>query len=480
MVMTAPPAQAQDTAVLKQRIDEAIKTAEPKLTGATIGVAVVDSGTGQLLYQKNADSQFNIASNAKLITASAALALLGPNYRFRTQLFTDKLADGGIAGDLYIRGQGDPSLDTARLYELSRRLRLLGVKRVTGAIVIDNSYFDNVDLPPHFGEQPKEEAYFRAPIGATSLNANNFVIRVRPSVSGTGPAQVSIDPETPYIKVTSTVTTVAKGRARVDVTGGPVKGGVIELLVEGQIHATALERRIVRRIPDPVAYLGMTLKAALKQHGISVGASKLKRAVTPKTARYLAEVESPPLSIVLFELGKYSDNYVAEMLLKNIGAASLPTPRPATWQDGLTAVHTFLQKEIGLKANSYRFDNGSGLYDASRFSPRQLTQLLRTALQGARWGPELVSSLAVAGVDGTLSQRPLLSAQPPYPAVPGAVRAKTGSLAQASALSGYAAVSGLKPLVFSILVSGFAPEKIAEARALQDAIARVLLEGAPK
>ncbi|HEY8145861.1 MAG TPA: D-alanyl-D-alanine carboxypeptidase/D-alanyl-D-alanine-endopeptidase, partial [Kofleriaceae bacterium] len=190
----------------------------------------------------------------------------------------------------------------------------------------------------------------------------------------------------------------------------------------------------------------------------------------PKLAKPVAWRVSEPLAVLVRGLGKYSNNFVAETLLKTIGAVKRPDQhKPATWDDGLVAVRGWLEGTVGWKKDGYYYGNGSGLFASNRFSPRELASLLAAAYRDFRFGPDYVASLSIAGVDGTISRR--MSRGP----AAGLVRAKTGTLSGVSTLSGYAALDGRAPLVFSILVNGFSDEQANSARVLQNEICEAMI-----
>lgn len=455
---------------LAEAIERAITLRRGALGGARIGIAAVDLTTGEYLFERDADEGFNTASNTKIVTTAAALALLGPEYRLRTEVLAEELDDAGtVTGDLYLRGRGNPGFGSDSMQELCRAVVDAGVKKIAGGIAIDASYFDGVDLPPHFDEQPDEHASFRAPIGATSLNFNMFTVTVQPAPRGTGAARVSIDPANDYIALTHTVSTVARGRTRLRIDSVEEKG-TLKLVVSGQIRRDASPRRFRRRAPDPVAFAGTALRRALVAHGISVGKKRVVTATAPETARLIALHESPPLAVLVRGLGKYSNNYVAEMLLKVIGAEIVADGTPASWSHATGAVERFLIDIVGLAPGSFRYGNGSGLFESNQFTPRQMTRVLAHAARDFRWGPDLLGSLSIAGADGTLSRR--LEDGP----AERRIRAKTGTLAQVSALSGFAAIDGRRPIAFSVLVNDIPLWKTGDARALQDAVAEALIQ----
>src|SRR5688572_26275946 len=198
---------------MRGRIDTAI-AARPALAGVKLAVLIVDDGT--VLYERDADALYNVASVAKLPTAAAALALLGPHFEYQTHVYAERLRpDGTVDGNLYLRGRGDPSLGTLELAALAREIALAGVRSVRGGIVIDDAYFDQAGSPPHFDEQPKEQAAFRAPVSALAVNFNSFAFVIVPAAGGAGAAEVTIEPPCDYVRVEGQVQTAAGGQTAV-------------------------------------------------------------------------------------------------------------------------------------------------------------------------------------------------------------------------------------------------------------------------
>jgi D-alanyl-D-alanine carboxypeptidase/D-alanyl-D-alanine-endopeptidase (penicillin-binding protein 4) len=188
----------------------------------------------------------------------------------------------------------------------------------------------------------------------------------------------------------------------------------------------------------------------------------------PPTAKLVAAHDSAPLSLVIRDMNKQSDNYMAESVLKTLGAETRTTPGPATWADGKAGVAAFVGK-LGLVPGSYRADNGSGLYSASELSARQLVVLLKAAYRDFRIGPDLVASLPVGGVDGTLAHRWSKSA------AKGRVRAKTGTLDKVVSIAGYLGVESAHQLAFAIVANDIPQGQRAAARALADDMVDALL-----
>lgn len=464
---TGSPAERQ--AWLRNRLDELLNT--PALKGAKLGVAVMDVESGRVLYARNEKQSYNPASNAKLITTAAALALLGPEYRFKTALYADELRGSDVVGNLYIKGFGDPSFVTEGLWKLVSDLYAMGVRKIGGDIVIDDSYFDNARLPPAF-EQKQEDGPWRAPTGATSLNYNAVAITVSPAPAEGQPARVTIEPPTTYVVVDNKARTAGSGQPQLQVAA-TARGEQTLITVSGRILRGAEPRTFYKRVAHPDLYLGSTLRDFLIRRGFKLSGKAIKTGAAPATARMLVGHVSDPLSVLIRDVNKRSNNFMAEQILKTLGAETFG--RPGTWKKGSDALGRFLD-EIGVPRNAYQMQNGSGLYDADRLSPQILVQVLRQAYRDFRLGADFVASLAVAGADGTVVGRMEGGSAERY------VRAKTGTLEGVTCLSGYAGAAGRPPLAFSILMNDVKGAATADARRVQDAIAETLvtyLEASP-
>lgn len=462
--LVAPADAKARPAWLKEKIQAAID-ARPLLTAkAKIGVSVVDLTTGTELFARDADKGMSLASNAKLLTSIAALGTLGGGFRWRTSVFVDDKAldqtTGVITGDLYLRAKGDPTLTVNDLRALATEIAARGVRTIKGNLVIEATYFDNAVDPPHFAEQPKERAYFRAPVASFGVSRSAFLVNVIGEPGGG--ARVWIEPDAgEHIKLTKAeVTSIVEGRTRIKVDIKPKKD-ILEVEVIGQIRLADGHWWSRRRVDDPLRYAAEVFKRALAERGIKFTKKPIKLGPVPLNAKALVAHDSEPLSSVIRDMNKASDNYAAESVLKTLGAETRATPAPASWADGVAAVQAYLAK-LGLPPGTYRCDNGSGLFSATEVSAKQMVTLLRAAHKDYRIGPDLLASLPVGGMDGTLARRFAASA------AKGRVRAKTGTLAAVTTLAGYVGVDSARPLAFAIFVNDIAPGQKGPARAMAD------------
>ena len=407
--------------------------------GGSFGGTFIDVTSGAEIASVRADAPMNPASNQKLVTAGVALRHLGARHTFTAGLYGDVAA--GRIDELALRADGDPSLSRGDLEAFAKSLAGRGVKSV-GNIVVDQSAFDDHFVPPGFEQQPDEWAPFRAPVSAVSLDRNTVLVTIAPGERGV-PAKVTFDPAG-FVDVEGQVKTSPPGSRPLARVGLVANGQRLLAKVSGSVPEGSEPIRYRQRVDDPRLLAGQALKNALTAHGITVsgtlrsGASSRKNELVSRTSRPLAEL--------LPELGKASDNFYAETLLK---AVALRTRgRPASAASGAEVATAWL-RDIGAFEPSIRVGNGSGLFDANRLTARSLARLLVSVKRHPDLAEPFVSQLAVGGVDGTLRGRfPKLAQRR-------AVLAKTGTLRDVVALSGYVMdPESKRPIAFSLLLNG--------------------------
>ncbi len=437
------------------------------LSGARTSVLVAELETGKVLFAKDPDVLLNPASNVKLFTAAAALARLGMDYRFDTEFWMEAPRGQGAPRALHVRGLGDPTLVTERLWAIAGDLAHLGLGRI-GDVVVDDSFFDGDRNGPGFDQETGDRSYL-APTGAASLNWNSVAIHVAPGDRRGQRARVELEPASDFFDVDVRATTTGRrGGRRLEVSSIPLQGRQ-RILVEGRIPQGSRIQVVWRKIDDPALYLGHTLRRLLELRGVR-SSGRVRAGPVPQGAKLVHVAESEPLADVVRRLNKTSNNFVAEQLLKTLGAEAKGSP--GSWAKGIGAVEEFLA-EAGIPRGAYLMKNGSGLNDTNRFSARQIVSLLRAMWARFPLQAEYAASLPVAGRDGTIRYRMEGTA------ADGRLRAKTGTLEKVTSLSGYVETSGRRRLAFAVVVNDFPGRATGAVRAVDALGEAIAAAGGP-
>lgn len=424
------------------------------LDGVDVGFIAVDLESGTVLAESGADMLINPASNAKMITSAAALHTLKPEYRFKTEYYAQGVVkDGTLFGNLVVKGYGDPSVTSERLVKVANELYLMGFEKITGGVMVDDTWFDGVEEARGWELEEAPDRAYAAAISATSVNYNAVAIYVRPASTPGAPAVVVVDPPTERVVIEGTITTEAVG-AGVRVysqkndaatpVGQPHEGTLIT--VEGSVGLRDAPARIYRRVYDPARHFGSVLTSFLQQRGVKMR-HNIQKGTVPAGSRLILVDKSQPLKEIVDDLNHYSNNILAETLIKQMGAEVMGAP--GTFDNGLQVSRTYLEDIVGFAPGSYIFENGSGLNDVNRFSARQLAMLTRAVARDYEIATEWFTSLAVAGTQGTIGFR-----MKDTPAKR-RLRAKTGTLRGVSALSGTVVRPSGDVVAFSILTAGY-------------------------
>lgn len=426
---------------------------------ALVAVRVLDAETGAVLLERHPDLSLNPASNMKLLTSAAALARLGTDFRYETRLSCRGGLTGGTALSLQLIGGGDPVLRTEDLRTLVRAAKERGLRRVEGPLQVDDFRYDAVRLGVGWNWDD-ETYYYSAQVSALGLDGNVVRTRVTPGPAPGDPARVAVGGPAGLLTAESTATTgEAGGRADLAFTR---ERGRNHLLVSGVIPAGSAEVGEWITVEDPAIVAGKTLAGVLAEEGVGLVGSVERRAV-PAHAEVLARHPSPPLAEVCSRLNKPSDNLIAEMMLKELGWQTRGRGSAGAGGDFIEA----WLREAGIGAAGVRVNDGSGLSRQDLVTTRVLSGLLMHA-QRQEWGPAFLASLPLAGQDGTLRRR--MTEGPAR----GKIRAKTGSLSQVSALSGYAEAEDGRRLVFALLINNY-PGRLSDCKSAEDAFAEALV-----
>lgn len=450
---------------LEERLDRALR--DPGLRGARVAALVVERDSGEVLYARDADQAMIPASNQKVLTAIATLSALGPAHRFTTEVLTPAPPDAeGSVARLLVRGGGDPALTSEEIWRLAADLRRLGLRRVTDGLLLDDSAFDAERWHPSWG--PVSARAYHAPVGALAVNYGSYSVTATPGASPGDPLHVEVDPALAYFPLVNRATTGPRRSApalQIDRVHGE---GVEQVIVSGTLPAGAEPKTAWRSVVDPLGYAGAVIRMQLEANGIRVEGA-IRRGVVPPDAKLLHAFEGRPVAEIVRLFVKFSNNVIAESLLKALAAHE--GARPASWEQGLAVVRRELET-LGLPIAGATLVDGSGLSYENRVSPRLFVAALRLADRSFRFGPEFVSALPIGAEDGTLEKR--------ADAAGSAVRAKTGLLTRVTGLSGYARLADGRVAVFSILANGFRGSADAAMGGIDQFVAELVGENATR
>jgi len=412
--------------------------------GLRVGAKFYSLDRQQVIYARNSDSLFTPASNMKMFTSAMALKKVGPDYRFHTRLYTlGKIKGTVLTGDLYIKGFGDPSLVSEQMWILANELKNLPITKIEGNIIADNSYFEGQGRLKTWKSYKGPEAYL-APMGALSFNFNTVTVYVEPGESPGERPRVVIDPDIDYFRVRNkAVTTGSKRSRRKLIVNRLERKNHDEILIKGRVPKNVARKRFFLNVTDPQKYTASAFKRYLNQAGVRV-TGKVKRGVVPEGATLVVDHESPPLGRILRGLNKFSNNFIAEQILKTLGAQFMG--EPGTTENGVLLLQEYMQ-ELGFTPDQYRMVDGSGLSKSNLITPDQVIALLEDAHSDLSIFPEFISALGVMGLDGSVIDRMHHQKEAQK------IRVKTGTLNHVSALSGYFQSQDGERFAFSILLN---------------------------
>lgn len=426
---------------LAARLDRILN--DPALVRAQVGLVVQVAETGEVLYEAQGQKLFVPASNTKIVTAAVALDVLGPSYRWETSLAADgAISDGVLDGDLWIVGGGDPWLTREAVASWPGLLRQAGVRRITGDVIGDDRAFGG----PQWGEGwfwHETYAYWASGVSGLQVRPNTVRARLVPGSDAGEPARFELLRPGPPLPLVVKVRTGAPGSEVRLQYEPPPEGG--DVLMTGWIPASdTVPLHLATH--HPTLYLLAHLGRSLEAGGVEVD-GEIRRARDDERPTGLAwshVVRSDSLGAAVAEMLKPSDNQMAESMLRTVGRES---SGDGTASAGLAVAEGVLAG-WGIESGAISLSDGSGLSRYNRIAPNAMARLLRAMWRHPQYRV-FFDGLPVAAVDGTLRRR--LSGTPAEENV----RAKTGSLASARALSGYLTDGSGETLVFSLMVNGY-------------------------
>jgi serine-type D-Ala-D-Ala carboxypeptidase/endopeptidase (penicillin-binding protein 4) len=407
----------------------ALKNQKLSLGDLGIWIQAVDSNKPLLAHLP--DDLFNPASVMKLVTSVVALDVLGSNFQWTTRVYADALPVNGVVhGNLYIQGEGDPWFRSEDLWDLIRQLRDLGIHEVTGKLVLDNSYFDPGSIDPSDFDDHPERVYNALPQALLLDNRATRVVIAPPDRNGATGAVVRAWPPNSNIAINNDVKLV-KGactgqtnQPSIAVLGSDTNTPTLN--VSGKISTECQPDQFYLVAGNANDAFYSAFKHLFEGQGGKIDGTWAEAAV-PKSAVYLVQHNSENLTQYLYLQNKWSNNLMARQIFLTLGAEIKGAP--GTLLKSRAVVADWLKRK-GFNWPGFDIENGSGLSRKARISPREMGQLLMYAWNSPTM-PELMASLPIAGIDGTMRKR--MRGEPAR----GMIHLKTGTLRDVRAGAGY-------------------------------------------
>lgn len=419
--------------VFSQNLPDSIRQAlnQNGISESAASIYIHEINSTHPIISFNSDKPMNPASVMKLVTTFAGLELLGPAFTWKTEIYTNGiLKEGKLQGDLIIKGYGDPRLNLENFWLLIRRLRQTGLHEITGDLVLDNSYFDvPIEDPAAFDNKPYR-AYNTAP-EALLVNYRTTELRLIPKPEDKT-ILIIISPQTEYVdlnnnlKLTQNKCGEWRNTLSTIIRVDTKNNHHASVSLNGSYSVTCGERSLLLSLHNSPTYtLGLFKQLWKEQGGIFNG--EVRIGIVPDGRLPLETYQSPPLTEIIRDINKFSNNIAARQLYLTLGA--MDSNEPSTLTKSNNIIRQWL-KSKELNFPEFIIENGSGLSRDERIGARQLGKLLLKAFQSSVM-PEFISSLPILAVDGTMKKR--LNGT----TVTGRAHIKTGSLKGVKTMAGY-------------------------------------------
>lgn len=422
---------------------------DKNLKNSKFGLCVYSLNNNKSIYKKNSNVLLTPASNTKLFTSFALLDFLGANFKVKTSVYydSDNLKDGVLNGDIYLYGRGDIFLSIPDIEELAQQIKNRGIKRINGNVYADASFFDQ-DYYRSSYSGDREEVEPTGPVYALSIEKNQINVLVKSSSKIGAPANIQIIPGSKSF--------VINNLAKVGYAGKKKKGRTIAISIKNNGNTQVIT--VTGTIPpnqtayysyfnsNPALTAAGVLKERLEVIGVKVSGAVAQKncpSIKSSVAKEIASF-SRPVTDIMYEVNKKSDNFLAEVLFKIVGGNY--GKYPVTANSSREKVMESLKKN-GIDNNGFMLNDGCGLSRRNLVTAEGLMSLLIKARQ-KNYGRTLDSTLAIAGVDGTLRRR--MSGT----LAQNNLHAKTGTLRNVSSLAGYVSTKNRDLFVFAFIFNG--------------------------
>lgn len=415
---------AAQSATLPEPVARALK--QGGIPESAVGVYVHEIGANQPIVAVGADRALNPASSMKLVTTYAGLEMLGPAYFWNTGIYTEStIAHEVLTGDLYLKGSGDPKLVLENFWLLLRDLRARGVREIRGDLVLDRQLFAEENYDPGQFDDQSIRPYNTVP-NALLVNFKAVSLKFLPDAASRT-VRIAVEPPLPQVQIVNNLKLIdgACGdwvsRMRLDAQGN---ADGARLTFNGGYALSCGENLRSYSVLGHRQYVGALFTYLWQELG-GTFTGQIRDGATPAQARLLANAKSPSLSEIVRDINKYSNNVMARQLFLTLDI----TGNNATAAGAAAAIRQWLTLK-GLSLPELVMENGSGLSRIERISARSLGSILLNAYASPVM-PELIASMPVAAVDGTMRRR-LKSTE-----VAGQAHVKTGLLSGVRSIAGY-------------------------------------------
>lgn len=458
--------------VSKEKLEKLIKElehyleTEEKMSGALAGISIALGQTGEILYEHMGNIRLQPASNMKLLTAASALEVLGEDYVFKTKMLTDgDVHHDTLYGNIYLQGQGDPTILPTDLDQFVLQLKDKGIKKIFGHIIADDTWYDEIRLSTDM-IWSDEQWYYGSQISALTVSptadydTGSVKLTIKAGECIGDRPFLTLYPHTNYVKVMNQAVTTDETVEEDDLIIER-KHGSNTIIIKGKVNIDSEPRHEWIAVWEPSYYTLKLFQETLFKHGIK-WTGQMRRDKTPETAQLLYQKLSPPLKKLLIPFMKLSNNGLGEMFVKEMGKV---VHHHGSWEKGLEVLKREVQL-LGVNTNTCIIKDGSGISHITSIPANELIHLLFN-VQSKPWFTTFLESLPVSGKRdrmevGTLIDRNF-SAQ---------IIAKTGTLNCVSTLSGYLPVNN-NLYLFSILLNNLLDEE--DGKRVEEDILNILI-----
>jgi D-alanyl-D-alanine carboxypeptidase/D-alanyl-D-alanine-endopeptidase (penicillin-binding protein 4) len=401
----------------------------------------------QVVFDQGGDRKMIPASLSKIFTAGAVLAHFTPGHKFVTELYSEGKTSGTtLEGDLCLKGGGDPGFVSESMWFLVNEFLRENVSKITGAIKVDTSKFDQNYFDPSRLSKRVDRAY-DSPVSAMSFNWNAVNFYIRPANKVGEPVKIFADPANSYIEIINKAKTVSgkTDDVRVSSLGLSKDGQTEKFLVDGVYGINRSERVHFRAVEDPTIWSGKNLKNFLSQRQIEIGDKVIKGSCS-SSAKLVAKAESKSLPWMVADMMKFSNNFVAETLAKNL--AQDVYKKPGSIESAMKHTREWLSKDFDIASKDFSLVNPSGLTNDNQFKVADISSFLAKFDNKSSQTAEFISSFPIMGRDGTVKSRLKDTQAQDW------IRAKTGLLNGVVGLAGYVHYPEQPPLAFAFVFNG--------------------------